>query len=59
MNTQYHRPILRFFFFWLVFLHYFFFIFMIHHVALFVTIKEGKRKERLIEATLEQNMKMV
>lgn len=26
----------------------YFFIFMIHHVALFVTIKEGKRKERLI-----------
>lgn len=26
----------------------YFFIFMIHHVALFVTIKDGKRKERLI-----------
>lgn len=59
MNTQYHRPILRFFFFLVGLSALFFFIFMIHHVALFVTIKEGKRKERLIEATLEQNMKMV
>lgn len=43
MNSKYRRPILRCFWSFCIFSYSWF-----THVALFVTIKEGKRKERLI-----------